>query len=67
METGLSNVTMESELDVLAEMKTTLDALAPASQLTFDHIKGHQDGTCPTEDLPLQAQLNCQADKLAER
>ena len=23
--------------------------------------------TCPTEDLPLQAQLNCKADKLAER
>ena len=61
------NVTMESEWDVLAEIKATLEALAPASQPTFDHIKGHQDRTCPTEDLPLQAQLNCKADKLAER
>jgi len=61
------NVTMESEWDVLAEIKATLEALTPPSQPTFDHIKGHQDRTCPMEELTLQARLNCRADKLAER
>jgi hypothetical protein len=41
------NITMESEWDVLAEIKATLDARAPASQPTFAHIKGHQDRTRP--------------------
>ena len=53
------NVTMEPEWDVLAEIRATLQDLNPVSQPTFEHIKGHQD-------LPLQAQLNCKADKLAE-
>lgn len=60
------NVTMESEWDVLAEIKVAMDTLAPASQPTFAHIKGHQDRTRPKTDLPLQAQLQCTADKLAE-
>jgi hypothetical protein len=58
---------MESEWDVLAEIKATLDALAPASQPTFADIKGHHDRTRPNTDLLLQAQLNCTADRLAAR
>jgi hypothetical protein len=57
---------MESEWEILAEIKATLDALAPDSQHTFANIKGHQDRTRPKTDLPLQAQLNCTGDK-AER
>jgi hypothetical protein len=52
---------MESEWDVLAEIKAALDALAPASQPTFAHFKGYQDRTRPKADVPLQAQLNCAA------
>jgi hypothetical protein len=44
---------MGSEWDVLAEIKATLDALVPASQPTFAHIKGRQDRTRPKTDLPL--------------
>ena len=61
------NISMESEWDVLAEIEATLDALAPASQPTFAHIKGHQDRIRHKTDLPLLAQLNCTADKSAER
>ena len=61
------NVTMESDWDVLAEIKATLEALGPTSQPTFGHIKGHQDSIRPIEELPLQAQLNCKADELAEK
>ena len=61
------NVTMESEWDALAEIKATLEALGTASQPTFAHIKGHQDSIHPIAELPLQAQLNCKADELADR
>ena len=35
-------------------------------QLTVQYVKSHQDKTTTFEELPLEAQLNIQADKLAE-
>jgi hypothetical protein len=60
------NATMESEWDVLAEIRETLHQFELSSQPTFQHIKGHQDQLRPLADLSLEAQLNCTADKLAE-
>ena len=60
------NSTMEAEWDVLVEIWTTITTLPPAARPTFHHIKGHQDKTTPYADLSLRAQLNCDADKLAE-
>jgi hypothetical protein len=59
------NVTMESEWDILAEIRTTMRELA-SSRPSLSHIKSHQDKKKPFEELPLQAQLNCRADWLAE-
>ena len=38
-----------------------LGAVAP----TVEHILGHQDKDKPYQELPLPAQLNCDADKMA--
>jgi hypothetical protein len=57
---------MASEWDVLAEIRTAMQLLGD-SQPILSHIKGHQDDNRPLEDLPLQAQLNCRADKLADQ
>jgi hypothetical protein len=59
------NVTMESEWDILAEIRTTMRELASSSP-SLSHIKSHQDRKKPFEELPLQAQLNFRADWLAE-
>ena len=58
------NSTLDSEWDILAEIRTTilqLGAVAP----TVEHILGHQDKDKPYQELPLPAQLNCDADKMA--
>jgi hypothetical protein len=60
------NATMESEWDVLVEIRETLQQFEISSQPIFQHIKGHQDRLRPLADLSLEAKLNCKADKLAE-
>jgi len=60
------NSTMASEWDVLAEIRTAMRELSQTEQPTMDHIKGHQDRDTPYDDLPLRAQLNCDADGLAD-
>jgi len=60
------NATMESEWDVLVEIRETLQQFEISSQPIFQHIKGHQDRLRPLADLSLEAQLNCKAYKLAE-
>jgi hypothetical protein len=52
---------MESEWDVLAGIRNTLEALPLTSHPNFEHIKGHQDEKIPFEKLSLSAQLNCKA------
>jgi hypothetical protein len=59
------NATMESEWDILAEIRPTMRELA-SSRPSLSHIKSHQDRKKRLEELPLQAQLNCRADWLAE-
>ena len=60
------NATMDSEWDVLAEIRATMLELLEVGQPTMDHIKGHQDREKPFEQLSLKAQLNCRADWLAD-
>jgi ribonuclease HI len=57
------NRTMDSEWDVLSQIWSTRrqDLAVPIC-----HIKGHQDRTTPYEELSLEAQLNVDADRLAE-
>ena len=57
------NATMDSEWDILAEIRTSLHLL-PNSP-TIDHIKGHQDQDKNYNKLSLAAQLNCDADHAA--
>lgn len=57
------NSTLESEWDVLAEIWTTLK-MFPEWNITW--IKGHQDDNTPYNRLELPAQLNVDADALAD-
>ena len=62
--TVFPNTTMDAEWDCLAQILKTiqeLDTLSPS----LEHVKGHQDATTPYEELHLLAQLNCDADTLA--
>lgn len=61
------NATMASDWDVIAEITQTLKTLTDALTPTLSHIKGHQDRTKSYDKLPLRAQLNIDADKLAEQ
>jgi hypothetical protein len=36
-------------------------------QITFEHVKGYQDDESAVDKLPLDAQFNFEADKLAGR
>jgi hypothetical protein len=60
------NTTIDSEWDVLAEIRAAMLALTKESRPEISHIKSHQDRMTPFEELPLKAELNCQADWLAE-
>jgi hypothetical protein len=61
------NSTMDPEGDVLAEIRgTMIQALDTNLKPDVNWIKGHQDEDTPYDELPLQAQLNCDADALAE-
>ena len=59
------NATMASDWDVVAEITSTLKQLPEILTPEMQHIKGHQDRQKPYEELPLSAQLNCDADALA--
>ena len=52
------------EQDVIDEIVATIKTLP--IQLEIKWVKGHQDSTIPYDQLPLPAQLNCEADKQAE-
>ena len=53
---------LDNEWDLLVEIQDTLREL-PGVDLTY--VKGHQDDRTPYERLPLMAQLNVDADRLA--
>jgi hypothetical protein len=54
------NVTLQPDWDVTNEILVTLQAMP--IQTIFAHVKGHQDDHCPYDSLPLEAQLNVDAD-----
>ena len=59
------NTSMEPEWDCLAQIQATTQALTMMAP-TIDHVKGHQDATTQYKELPLLAQLNCDADTYAK-
>jgi hypothetical protein len=54
---------LHSEYNVLATIKSLITGLATPPTIT--HVHGHQDDDTDYADLPLPAQLNCDADVLA--
>ena len=58
------NTTFEPEWDCLAQILDSLQLLQQAAP-TIHHVKGHQEEDTPYEQLPLPAQLNCNADAYA--
>ena len=60
------NATMASDWDIIAELRETIHQIPETSRPSYRHIKGHQDKDTSYEDLPLRAQLNVQADELAD-
>jgi len=59
-------ITILNDYDVVAEIKRTLQALAPL-KIELHHIKGHQDDKTATHDLSLPATLNIECDSRANR
>ena len=57
------NDTLKSDWDVLQQVEQTFREAKQAP--TMEHIKSHQDKNRAIETLPIKAQLNCRADKLA--
>ena len=55
------NSTMEPEWDCLAQILDSLKFLQHHAP-SIHHVKGHQDEETPYEQLPLNAQVNCDAD-----
>jgi hypothetical protein len=60
-----ANSTLEPEWDVINEITVTLQSMEHPPTITYE--AGHQDDHKPYHQLSLRAQLNCDADKLAER
>jgi hypothetical protein len=60
------NTTFDAEWDVIAQIVHTVEALRPRSP-KIQHIFGHQDRDRDYFELSLPAQLNCDADALAEQ
>ena len=58
------NTTLEAEWDCLSQIRATAHALDTINP-TIKHIKGHQDDKTPYKELPLLAQMNCNADAFA--
>jgi hypothetical protein len=54
------NTTLQPDWDVTNEIIVTLQELK--IQPILEHVKGHQDDHTPYDDLPLEAQLNVDAD-----
>ena len=61
------NKTLEADFDVIAELWSTVQGMPVNSQPSFSHVKGHQDAKKPYEELSLEAQLNVDADRLADQ
>jgi len=59
------NTTLAAEYDVLAQIQACFKDMEPSNKPTLLHIKGHQDDDTPYERLPIRAQLNVDADRLA--
>ena len=59
------NETLAAEWDILLEIWTTKDMLTDPHRPTFTHVKGHQDRKKPYNELSLSAQLNVDADHIA--
>ena len=59
------NATLESSWDLLAEIWVAYRELGDRVQIGW--VKGHQDNETPYEDLSLKAQLNVDADQLADQ
>ena len=57
------NLTLASEFDLTEQIHMTHKEYQ--IKATFVHVKGHQDATNAIQNLPLLAQLNIEADKLA--
>ena len=57
------NLTITSDWDVLQAIVTKLQTLPTTPSLRY--VRGHQDDHTPYDQLPLPAQLNVDADKLA--
>jgi hypothetical protein len=57
------NLTLLSDWDVTHEIVQTLQAMQ--IQPSLEHVLGHQDDHTPYDDLPLDAQLNVDADEEA--
>ena len=57
------NDTLASDWDIVNEIIILCKNLEPS----IAWIKGHQDDERPVEKLPLPAQLNCEADALADK
>ena len=55
------NETLEPDWDIINEIVS----LIKNSKQSIEWIRGHQDEKMPKERLPLPAQLNCEADELA--
>lgn len=58
-----ANATLAAEWDIVNEIVVNLRLLEHPPEIR--HIKGHQDQHKPYDQLPLHAQLNCDADTLA--
>ena len=54
------NYTLKADWDVTHKIISTLQAMS--IHVMFEHVKGHQDDHQAYEDLPLEAQLNVDAD-----
>jgi hypothetical protein len=59
------NDTTQTEWDVLHAICATIHIMP--IHPSINHIKGHQDRQTPISELPLPAQLNVEADQLAEQ
>ena len=62
-DTCYPNLTLASEYDLIEQTHQTHRKYH--IQATFVHVKGHQDSTSAVDKLPLEAQLNVEADQLA--
>ena len=59
------NLTLQPDWDIIHEVATTYRKLSSITY-TPKWIRSHQDATTPYQDLTLEAQMNCDADKQAE-